>query len=192
MSGRGGGGGRRSRGSPRWKPGRSSRKGRQRSPSGRGAPPSGRGGPRRSGRGRRSSRRAPEGPSRRGGRGPRRSRSPRRSGRSVSPSYLAYLEAEGSCAQAGRKSLSRSNSLSGNVLITSRQAHSAARLANAASAAWNGGCGKASVRWHFPGGRCRVAEGVMNAARGGYQTETRGEPEGRSAGFPVARVGLRH
>ena len=152
ISGSGGGGGRRSRGSPRRKSGLWPPKGRPRSPSGRGAPPPGRGGPRRSPRGRLSSRRGPGGPSRRGGRGPRRSRSPRRSGRSVSPSYLAYLEAEGSCAQAGRKSLSRSNSLSGNVLITLRQAHFAARLANAANAAWSGSGRIASVGWHYPRG----------------------------------------
>ena len=149
ISGSGSGGGRRSRASPRRKSGRGPPMGRPRSPSGRGAPPPGPGGPRRSPRGRLSSRRGPGGPSRRGGRGPRRSRSPRRSGRSVSPSYLAYFEAEGSCAQAGRKSLSRSNSLSGNVLITLHQALFAARLANAADAAWNGSRQIASVGWHY-------------------------------------------
>jgi hypothetical protein len=50
------------------------------------------------------------------------------------------LVEEGSCAQAGKKSFSRSNSLSGNVLITLRQARIAARLENADSPkAWNGG-----------------------------------------------------
>src|SRR5262245_54341579 len=39
-----------------------------------------------------------------------------------SPSYLEYFSAEGSCAQAGRKSFSRSNSFSGAVLISSPQA----------------------------------------------------------------------
>jgi hypothetical protein len=48
------------------------------------------------------------------------------------------LAEEGSCAQAGKKSFSRSNSLSGNVLITSRQASIAARLAKTAQPAWNG------------------------------------------------------
>jgi hypothetical protein len=45
---------------------------------------------------------------------------------------LAYLDAEGSCAQAGRKSLSKSKSLSGSVLITLRQAQNAVRHANGA------------------------------------------------------------
>jgi hypothetical protein len=48
------------------------------------------------------------------------------------------LAEDGSCAQAGKKSFSKSNSLSGNVLITSRQARIAARLEKTARTAWNG------------------------------------------------------
>jgi hypothetical protein len=57
------------------------------------------------------------------------------------------LAEEGSCAQAGKKSFSRSNSLSGNVLITLHQAQLAVRLANAAQLAWMAGGWIASTGW---------------------------------------------
>ena len=119
--------------------------------------PSGRGGPRRSPRGRLSSRRGPGGPSRRGGRGPR---DPGRRGDRVvrfRPRNGRIWRQKAPCAQAGRKSLSRSSSLSGNMLIASHQALYAARLANAAKSAWNGSRPNASVGWHYSRGRlCRA------------------------------------
>src|SRR5438128_308106 len=142
ISGRGGGGSRRSGRSPRRKGGLPSPE-TPRPPSARGASP-------RSPGARLFSRRRSGDASLRGRRGPR--RSSRRSSLCSPPSYLAYFAEAGSCAQAGKKSFSRSNSFSGAVFITlgMAQAMGAPKLPLNQH-------GTADARLQAPAGICKAA-----------------------------------